>query len=34
LKIRPVGARVVQRGQTDMPELTVAVRNFANAPQK
>jgi len=32
-KIRPVGAGVVPRGQTDMTKLTVALRNFANAPK-
>ena len=28
------GSRVVRCGQTDMTKLTVAFRNFANAPKK
>jgi hypothetical protein len=33
MKIR-VGSRVVLYGPTDMTELTVAFRNFANAPNR
>jgi hypothetical protein len=33
IKIRPVGAEVFHvDGQTDMPKLIVAFRNFTNAP--
>jgi hypothetical protein len=35
IKIRPVGAELFHGdGQTDMTKLTVAFRNFANAPKK
>jgi hypothetical protein len=35
IKIRPVGAELfLADGQTDMTQLTVAFRNFANAPKK
>jgi len=34
MKILTVGSRVVPYGQTNMTELIVAFRNFANAPQK
>jgi len=35
MKIRPVGAELFHTdGQTDMTELIVAFRNFANAPQE
>jgi hypothetical protein len=34
-KIRPVGAELFRAdGQTDITELIVAFRNFANAPKK
>jgi hypothetical protein len=34
MKIRPVGAQLFQEdGQTDMMKLTVADRDFANAPK-
>jgi hypothetical protein len=34
MKIRPVGAELSRAdGQTDMKKLTVAFRNFANAPK-
>jgi hypothetical protein len=34
MKIRPVGAELLHAdGQTDMPKLIVALRNFANAPK-
>jgi len=35
MKIHPVGAELFHAvGQTDMTKLTVAFRNFANAPKK
>jgi hypothetical protein len=35
MKIRPVGADLLHAdGLTDMTKLTVAFRNFANAPKK
>ena len=35
MKIRPVGAELFHADrQTDMTKLTVALRNFANAPKK
>jgi len=39
IKIRPVGAELVRTdgrtyGETDMTKLSVAFRNFANAPNK
>jgi hypothetical protein len=35
MKIRPVGAELFHAaGQTDMTKLTLAFRNFANAPKK
>jgi len=35
MKIRPVGAELFHvDGQTDMAKLTVAFRNFSNAPTK
>jgi hypothetical protein len=34
IKIRPVGAELLQRKQTDMTILIVGFRNFANAPNK
>jgi hypothetical protein len=35
MKIRPVGAQLFYADrQTDMPTLTVAFRNFVNAPKK
>ena len=34
MKIRPVGAEKIHaEGRTDMAELTVAFRNFSNAPK-
>jgi hypothetical protein len=34
MKIRPFGAKLFHAdGQTDMPKVTVALRNFANAPK-
>jgi len=33
MKICPVVSRFVPCGQTDMTKLTVAFRNFANAPK-
>jgi hypothetical protein len=34
INIRPVGAELFHAdGRTDMPQLTVAFRNFANAPK-
>jgi hypothetical protein len=34
MKIRPVGAELLYPdGQTDITKLTVAFRNFANAPK-
>jgi hypothetical protein len=34
MKIRPVGAELFHEdGRTDMTKLTVAFRNFANAPK-
>ena len=35
IKIRPVGAKNFNAdGQTDMADITVVFRNFANAPKK
>jgi len=33
MKIRALGAKGHADGQTDMTKLTVALRNFANAPK-
>jgi len=33
MKIRPVGAKFHAHGRTEITKLTVAFRNFANAPK-